>query len=117
MPVPTAGKAIVFNPRSAAIRNECATELRKIRRGRSSAKLHAGRMNHVPRFQFAAAGNGRVADWDASDFIAFALDFFSAPSPDRSRNAGAQLQIVVRSIDDRVRIHLRQVALLDHDFF
>jgi hypothetical protein len=84
---------------------------------RLSAQLHAGRMNHVSRFQFSARGNGRISDRDTANGFAFALDLFSAFAADGSRNARAQNQIVVGRVDDGVRVHLGQVALLNYDFF
>ena len=73
-------------------------------------------MNHESRLQFSARGNGRIADRDTAYGIAFALDLFSAFAADGSRHARAQDQIVVGRVDDGVRIHLRQVALLNDDF-
>src|SRR6266568_9327 len=81
-----------------------------------AAKLHAGRMNHEARLQFSARRDGRIADRDAADGIALALDLFSALAANSSGNARAQNQIIVGRIHDRVRIHLRQVALLNDDF-
>src|SRR5438105_2563024 len=78
-------------------------------------ELHAGRMNHESRLQFSARGDGRIADRDTADGIAFALDLFSAFAANGSSNARTKDQIVVGRVDDRVRIHLRQVALLNDD--
>src|SRR5467141_3239888 len=84
-------------------------------RTRLPAELHAGRMNHESRFQVSARGDGRIADWDTADGVALALNLFSAFAANGSSNARAQNQIVVGRVDDRVRIHLRQVALLNDD--
>src|SRR6202045_5503015 len=84
-------------------------------RTRLPAELHAGRMNHESRLQFSARGDGRIADRDAADSVALALDLFSAFAADGSRNARTQNQIIVGRVDDSVRIHLRQVALLNDD--
>ena len=84
-------------------------------RVRLSAKLHAGGMNHESRLQFSSRGDGRVSDRNASDGVAFALDFFAAFAANRSRYASAQKQIVVGRVDDGVCVHFRQVALLDDD--
>src|SRR5258708_30643564 len=69
----------------------------RMRRGMSQrarirfpAELHAGRMNHKSCLQFSARGDGRIADRDTPDSIAFALDFFSALAAYGSRNACAQ---------------------------
>src|SRR6266849_2616427 len=84
-------------------------------RTRLPAELHAGRMNHESRFQFSARGDGRIADWDTADGVALALNLFSAFAANGSSNARAQNQIIVGRVDDGVRIHLRQVALLNDD--
>src|ERR1700736_357022 len=65
--------------------------------------------------QGAAAGDGRVADLDRADLAALGLNRRSASPRDRSRHAAAQLQVVVRRVDDGVDILLRQVALQDFD--
>jgi hypothetical protein len=83
----------------------------------ASAELHARGVNDVACFQLSATGDRGVADRDASDRVALALDFFSAPAPDRSRDSSAKLKVIVRGVDDRIRVHVRQVALLDHNFF
>src|SRR5277367_228745 len=85
-------------------------------RGRFAAKLHTRSVNHVAGFQPASTGNRCVADRDAPNLVAFALDVFSALATDRSRNAAAKLQVIIRGVDNRVGIHIRQVALLDLDF-
>jgi hypothetical protein len=89
----------------------------QVARRSSSSELHAGRVDNVTRFEFAAAGDGSVAHWNTSDVIAFALNVFAAFAPDRSSHACAQLQIIIRGVDDRVRVHVSQIALLDHNFF
>src|SRR5713101_4163045 len=75
-------------------------------------ELHAGGMNHESRLQFSARSDGRIPNRDTADGIAFALDLFSTFAANGSRNARAENQIVVGRVDDGVRIHLRQVALL-----
>src|SRR5216683_4166024 len=84
-------------------------------RTRLPSELHAGRMNHESCLQFSARGDGRIADRDTADAVAFALDLFSAFAANGSSNARAQNQIVVGRVDDGVRSHLRQVALLNDD--
>src|ERR1700687_1832975 len=84
-------------------------------RTRLPAELHAGRMNHESRLQFSARGDRRITDRDTADSVAFSLDLFSAFAADGARNACTQNQIVVGRVDDGVRIHLRQVALLNDD--
>src|SRR5437762_11063238 len=84
-------------------------------RARLPTEVHAGRVKHESRLQFSARCDGRIADRDTADGIAFALDLFSAFAANGSSNARAQDQIVVGRVDDRVRIHLRQVALLNDD--
>src|SRR6266436_4760075 len=80
-----------------------------------AAQAHARRVDHEPGLQLAAAGNRRVPQGDTTNHIALALDRFPALPADRARNSSAQNKIIVRGIHNRVGIHLRQVALLDHD--
>jgi len=89
----------------------------QIRSRGAPTELHARRVDDVARFELATSSEGRVADRYASNGVAFALDFFPAFATDRSRDASAKLKVIVRGVDDGVRVHVRQVALLDHDFF
>ncbi len=82
-----------------------------------AAQLHAGRVNHEAGAQLASRGDCRAADRNAADGVALLLDCIAALAPDRPGHAAAQLQIVVRGVDDGVHVHFRQVALLQHDFF
>src|SRR6266403_3712068 len=86
----------------------------RLRRG-EAPQPHARCMDHVLGRELAARGNGRESQRDAADSVAFALDRVPALAADRSRNSRSQNQIIVRRVHNRVRIHLRQVALLDHD--
>jgi hypothetical protein len=106
IPVPTAGNAIERSPRSAAMRSACAVELRR----------HAGRVDHKAGAQFAAGRDGRAANGNAADGVAFPLDRVAALPTDRPGNAATKLQVIVRGIDDGVDVHFRQVALKEHDF-
>src|SRR5262249_41573030 len=54
---------------------------------------------------------------NAPNRIAFFLYLHPTFQVDRTRNAAAQNQVVVRSVDDGVRRHFRQVALLNHNSF
>ncbi len=85
-------------------------------RGCCSSQLHAGRVNHKASVQFAARRDGRAADRNAADGVALPLDGFPALPPDRSGNAAAKLQIIVRGVDNGVDVHFRQVALEKYDF-
>ena len=82
-----------------------------------SSELHAGRVNHKAGAQFAARRDGRAADRNAADGVAFPLDRVAALPPDRAGHAAAKLQIIVRGVDDGVDVHFRQVALQENDFF
>ena len=86
-------------------------------RARSSPKPHARRVDYEARLQFPRACDGGISDGDAADGGALPLNFFPAFAADGSGDAPAEDQIVVRGVDDGVRIHLRQVALLDDDSF
>jgi len=83
--------------------------------GGCSAEPHAGRVDNEPRLQFSAGGDGRVPHRNAANFIALALDGVAALSPNGPGHAPSENQIVVRGVDDGVRVHFRQVALLDED--
>jgi len=85
-------------------------------RVRLPTELHAGRVNHESCLEFSARRNRCIADGDAADGIAFALDLFAAFAADGSGDARAQDQIVVGRVHDRVHVHLGQVALLNDDF-
>lgn len=85
------------------------------RRG-CSAKPHARSVDNEPGFQLSARGNRSIPHRNAPDFVALALDFVSTFSADGPGHPAAQNQIVVRSVDDGVGVHFRQVALLDNNF-
>src|SRR5690242_8834909 len=70
-------------------------------------------MNHMPRFQMAGSGDGRVSDGNRADGVALFLYRFSAFAADGARDAGSELQIVICRIHHGVDVHLRDVALLD----
>src|SRR5208282_6393157 len=84
-------------------------------RRRRPAELHGGRVDHVARFQIAAGRNRGAAYRDCSDIVALGLDLRAALAANRSGNPAAKLELVVRGVDDRVRIHLRQIALANFD--
>jgi len=83
----------------------------------AAAQLHAGGVNHVARLQPAAAGDGGCSDGDRADLVALLLNRDSALAANGSGHAPAELQIVVGGVDDGIHIHLRQVALQEHDLF
>jgi len=83
--------------------------------GAHAAEAHAGCVDHVAGFEFAAAGNGGVADRDAANFVALALDRFAAFSGDGASHAGPKDEVVVSGIDDGVDVHFGEVALLNQD--
>jgi len=85
--------------------------------GGSAAQLHTRSVDDVACFQLSATGDSGVTNRNASDGVAFVLDFFSAFAADCSRNTSAKLKVIIRGIDDGVRIHLGQIALVDRDFF
>src|SRR6266436_2017210 len=84
-----------------------------LRRGQAP-QPHARRVDHIPGLKLPARGDGRESQRDAANRVAFALDRIAALAADRSRNSRAQNEIVVCGVHNRVCIHLRQVALLDH---
>src|SRR5260370_11643238 len=53
-------------------------------RTRLPAELHAGGMNHKSRLQLSARGDGRIANRNTADSIAFALAPFSAFASENS---------------------------------
>src|SRR5690242_4582446 len=83
-------------------------------RSRFSAEPHARGVDHEPRLQFSSGSDRRVPYRNAANFVALALNGVATFSADGARHASAQNQIVVRGVDDGVRIHFRQVALLDN---
>ena len=85
--------------------------------GGGAAKAHAGGVNDVARLEFAAACDGRITDGDASEFVAFALDFVAALAANGAGHTAAENEIVVGSVDDGVDVHFGEVALLDDDAF
>src|SRR5579864_8270405 len=80
-----------------------------------AAQLHAGGMNHMPGFEVSATGNGRVTHRDAANFVALALDRLAAFPADGAGYPAAENQVIVRGVDDGVRLHFREVSLLDYD--
>jgi hypothetical protein len=67
--------------------------------------------------KFPARGDRGVTHRDTPDRAALTLNLLASLAPDRPGNARTQNQIVVRGVHDRVGVHLRQVTLLDNDFF
>src|ERR1700687_6243091 len=86
----------------------------RLRRG-EAAQPHARRVNHVLGRELAASGDDRIPHGDPANGVALALDRIPALAADRARNSSAQNEFVVCGVHNRVRIHLRQVTLLDHD--
>src|SRR5713226_3436571 len=116
MPVPTAGNAMDFSPRSAAMRNACAVACRSDSGvvAPPSCMLAACITYfalRLPPLVIAAYPTGMLPI-----SLQFALNRVAAFAANRPGHAAAENQIVVRGVDNRVRLHLRQVALLDHDF-
>src|SRR5580658_180143 len=70
-------------------------------------------MNYVTRFQLPARSDRGSSHRNAADLVALLLDDVATLSANRSRHAAAVLQIVVGRIDDRIGVHLRQIALHD----
>src|SRR6266436_5112247 len=87
------------------------------RRRPGCAKSHARRMDYEACLQFSAGGDGRVTDGNTANGVALALNLLTAVAPNGSGYARTENQIVVGGIDDRVRVHLGQVALLNDDSF
>ena len=87
------------------------------RSGCYSAQLHARRVDHMAGFEASACCEGSSSNRNASNFIAFPLDFFPALSPNGSGDAAAKNQIVVGGVDDGIGLHFGQVALHENDFF
>ena len=82
-----------------------------------SPELHAGGMDHKACLQFSARGDRRVADRNTANGVALALNLFPSFAANCSGNARTENQIVVRGIDDGLRVHFGQVALLNDDSF
>lgn len=83
--------------------------------GGGATEAHAGGVNDVAGLEFAAGSNGRIADRDAAEFIALALDFVAALAANGSSYTAAENEIVVGGIDDGVDVHFGEVALLNDD--
>src|SRR5208282_5626464 len=81
----------------------------------AAAQLHAGRVDYVARLEVSAAGERGLAERNRTDAVGFLLDGRAAFSPDRAGHAAAELQIIVRGIDDRVGRRLGKIALADSD--
>src|SRR5208282_4313813 len=80
-----------------------------------TAKLHARRVDHVAGLQAAARCDRGAAHRDRADLVAFRLNAGPALAADRPGDATAELKVVVGGVDDRVRIHLGEIALLYFD--
>src|ERR1700676_4754824 len=72
-------------------------------------------MNHVARFQVSAAGDCRISNGNAADFVALLLNRRPTLAIDCAGYSGTENQIVIRGVDDGVDIHLGDIALLDYD--
>src|SRR6202158_6192549 len=83
-------------------------------RGGQTPQPHARRVDYIPGLKLPARGDGRESQRDAANRVAFALDRVPTLAADRSRNSRAQNEIIVRGVHNRIGVHLRQVALLDH---
>jgi hypothetical protein len=81
-----------------------------------SSKLHAGRVDDESRFDFSSRRDRRASHGYRANLVAFPLHRFAAFAANHSREAAAELQIVIRGVDDRINIHLDKVALLQNDF-
>src|SRR5690349_5964525 len=72
-------------------------------------------MDDVPRLQLAAASDRCLADAYRTVRRAFVLDGRTAAALDRARDTGAEDEVVVRRVDYRVDVLLRDIADHDHD--
>ena len=85
--------------------------------GGGAAKAHAGGVNDEASLEIAAGGDGRVADGDAAEVVALALNCVATFAADGAGYAAAENEIVVGGVDDGVDVHFGEVALLDEDAF
>lgn len=85
--------------------------------GGGAAKAHAGGVNDEASLEFAAGGDSRIADGDAAEVVAFALNFVAALAANGAGYTAAKDEIVVGGIDDGVDVHFGEVAQLDDDVF
>src|SRR5712692_11370097 len=76
---------------------------------------HRGGVNYPPNVEVARAGDGRFADPDAPVAVALLLDGRTTGAPDRAGDAGAQDQMIVGRVDDRVTVVGGDVALQNSD--
>src|SRR5579863_5523439 len=72
-------------------------------------------MDYVPSRQASRAGNCGLAQGNRCDSVAFILNRRTAFHANRARDSAAQHQVVVRRIDDRIDLRVRQVALAQSD--
>ena len=91
----------------------CGGSAQRFGCGANAAKPHAGRVNHVAGLQLSPAGDCGIADRDASDFVALALDLFAAFAVDRASHARAEDEVVVGGVNDGVHVHFREITLLN----
>lgn len=85
--------------------------------GGGAAEAHAGGVNDEASLELATGGEGRVADGNAAEVVALALDFVAALAANGAGYAAAENEIVVGGVDDGVDVHFSKVALLDDDAF
>src|SRR3984957_8951566 len=83
----------------------------QIRLRRGFSEPHAGGVNHVTRAQQSRARNRGLAERNRAYLIALLLNRRAAFDANRTRDAAAQHQVVVRGVYDRVNVRFRQVAL------
>ena len=104
--MPTAGNAIEWSLRSAAMRKECAVELLQGARRGFSSKLHAGRMDHEASAEIASAGDRRAADGNAANRIALSLNGLAALAANRSGHSPAEAAGHCCGIDDETSVSI-----------
>src|SRR5207302_4333761 len=85
--------------------------------GSQAAKLHARRMNHVPRFQLPRGSDGRPSQGNRADRVAFPLQGVPGFSANHASKASAEFEVVIGGVDDGVGGRLSSLALLQNDFF
>src|SRR5690348_16276058 len=88
----------------------------QIRGAGATAELHTGSVNYMASLEASAGSDGRAAERNRADGIAFALNFVATLAANRAGNSSAELQIVVGGVHDGVDVRLGEIALLDDDF-